>query len=97
MKNNKTINKVVFLTVLVTLSGGTGRNGQDRNARSVWETRAPVLGRNGMICASQPLATAAGLLVLQQGGIAVDAAIAAAAVLTLGGSDPHKDGCATGG
>ena len=57
--------------------------GYDRNARSVRGSRSPVLGRNGMIASSQPLATAAGLRILQQGGNAVDAALAAAAVLNV--------------
>jgi gamma-glutamyltranspeptidase/glutathione hydrolase len=57
--------------------------GQDRNARNISGTRSPVLARNGMICTSQPLATAAGLRVLQEGGNAIDAAVAAAAVLNV--------------
>jgi gamma-glutamyltranspeptidase/glutathione hydrolase len=42
-----------------------------------------VFGRNGVIATSQPLASAAGLQVLQSGGNAIDAAVTAAAVLAV--------------
>ena len=42
-----------------------------------------VMARNGVIATSQPLATAAGLRVLQSGGNAIDAAVTAAAVLSV--------------
>ncbi|MFN3974339.1 MAG: gamma-glutamyltransferase [Dehalococcoidia bacterium] len=41
--------------------------------------RSVVLTRNGMVCSASPLAGAAGLRVLQEGGNAIDAAIATAA------------------
>ena len=45
--------------------------------------RTPVVARRGMIATSQPLAAQVGLMVLAEGGSAVDAAIAAAATLTV--------------
>jgi gamma-glutamyltranspeptidase/glutathione hydrolase len=51
--------------------------------------RTPVFARN-IVATSQPLATQAGLHVLRQGGNAVDAAIATAAVLTL--TEPCSNG-----
>ena len=52
--------------------------------------RSAVYGRGGMVAASQPLAVAAGLLTLEKGGTAADAAIAAAAA--LGVTEPFSTG-----
>lgn len=52
--------------------------------------RSPVYSKKGMVAASQPLAVAAGLKVLGQGGNAADAAIAVAAALNV--TEPTSTG-----
>ncbi|HTV94768.1 MAG TPA: gamma-glutamyltransferase family protein [Steroidobacteraceae bacterium] len=47
------------------------------------QSRSEVLARHGMVVTSQPLAAQAGLQILMQGGNAIDAAVASAAVLSL--------------
>ena len=48
------------------------------------------MAQHGMACTSQPLATQAAIDILKKGGTAVDAAIAANAV--LGVVEPHVNG-----
>jgi gamma-glutamyltranspeptidase/glutathione hydrolase len=47
------------------------------------QSRSEVMAQHGMVVTSQPLAAQAGLQILQRGGNAIDAAVAAAAVLNV--------------
>lgn len=55
----------------------------DRITGRAFSTRSEVIARHGMACTSQPLATQVALSILQQGGSALDAAIAANAIQQL--------------
>lgn len=53
--------------------------------------RSDVVAKDGMVATSQSLATQAGIRILQNGGNAVDAAVASAAVLDI--VEPFSTGC----
>ena len=55
----------------------------DRSEGWLAQSRSEVLARNGIVSTVQPLAAQAGLRILQQGGNAIDAAVATAAALSV--------------
>lgn len=55
----------------------------DRMEGWLQQTRSEVMARNGIVSTVQPLAAQAGLRILQQGGNAIDAAVATAAALNV--------------
>jgi gamma-glutamyltranspeptidase/glutathione hydrolase len=91
MNDLKSINRLFVITIsLITYFS---LNAQDRVTGEPFATRSVVLGQNGMVATSQPLATQIGLDILKDGGNAIDAAIAANAALGL----MEPTGCGIGG
>jgi gamma-glutamyltranspeptidase/glutathione hydrolase len=91
---NKIIKECLKLKhyILIMTFGGFAMtlNGYDRITGEAFASRSEVIGENGMVATSHPLATQIGLDILKQGGTAVDAAIAAN--IALGLMEPTGNG-----
>ena len=78
----KTRHKILTV-LLLSIFVSTATNGADRVTGEVFAMRSPVLATSAMAATSQPLATQVALDVMKNGGNAIDAAIAANALLGL--------------
>ncbi len=79
--------KISFLGIMLLSMTGQGF---DRITGEPFASRSEVIGTNGMVATSHPLATQIGLDILKSGGNAVDAAIAAN--IALGLMEPTGNG-----
>src|SRR5580704_5554009 len=78
MKPLRILLALLSVAVVVTTFAAASGSAQDRN-----QGRSMVISRNGIVAAESPLASQAGVQMLERGGNAVDAAVAANAMMGL--------------
>jgi gamma-glutamyltranspeptidase / glutathione hydrolase len=84
MTSNKSWWGAIIMAIGFTATTAYGQLSRgDRYSGAPWATRSPVLAQHGMVASEQPLASEAAVEVLKKGGSAVDAAIAANAMIGL--------------
>jgi len=73
---------ILLAATVVTVAGAYGE-GSEAMAQDRTQGRSMVISRNGIVAAESPLAAQAGVQMLERGGNAVDAAVAANAMMGL--------------
>jgi gamma-glutamyltranspeptidase / glutathione hydrolase len=88
--NHKAFLKYISLILIINSFFFKNALSQDRLTGKSFATRSVVIAQHAMACTSHPLSTAAAIDILRKGGNAIDAAIAANAV--LGVVEPEMNG-----
>jgi gamma-glutamyltranspeptidase/glutathione hydrolase len=75
--------QILFMLVLIAGFLALGTNRENAMAQDRAQGRSMVISQTGIVATESPLASKAGAAILERGGNAVDAAIAAHAVMTV--------------